>query len=247
MSQRNTLAHFLHDAGLAAWFGGSLMGAVGVNGAAADVDDPRQRARVANSGWARWTPVNAVAIGAHLIGGAQLQRANKGRVAVQKGVLANTNVKLALTAGALAATGYSRLLGQKMMKAGDVPIAGGTASLPTTPPEVAKAQKQLKALQWAIPGLTGAVMASSALHEEQQRPLQVVKGTLSNLPAIGGRAASAAGVAASAAGTAAGTAASKAFDKAGVAAGSAANKAGVAAVAAASKAVDKAKDALPVG
>ncbi|MGI8435227.1 MAG: hypothetical protein ACR2LE_10910, partial [Nocardioidaceae bacterium] len=91
MSERNTLAHFLHDAGLAAWFGGSLMGAVGVNGAAADVDDPRQRARVANSGWSRWTPFNVLAIGAHLFGGAQLLKANKSRVTTQKGVLANTN------------------------------------------------------------------------------------------------------------------------------------------------------------
>ncbi|MCW2600375.1 MAG: hypothetical protein JWM02_2204, partial [Frankiales bacterium] len=178
MSDRNTLAHFLHDAGLAAWFGGSLMGAIGVNGAAADVDDPRQAARVANSGWSRWTPFNALAIGAHLLGGALLLRANKGRVRSQKGVLANTNAKLALTAAALGATAYSRMLGQKVMDAGDVPVAGGTASLPTTPPEVAKAQKQLKALQWAIPGLTGAVMASSALHEEQQRPAQVLRGSL---------------------------------------------------------------------
>jgi hypothetical protein len=193
MSERNTIAHFLHDAGLAAWFGGSLMGAVGVNGAAADVDDPRQRARVANAGWGRWTPVNLIAIGAHLVGGAQLMRANKGRVVQQKGVLANTNVKLALTAGALGATAYSRILGQKVMNAGDVPVAGGTAPLPSTPPEVAKAQKQLKALQWAIPGLTGAVLASSALHEEQQRTAQVVKGTLKALPS---RAAVAAGGAA---------------------------------------------------
>ena len=81
MAQRNTVAHALHDIGLAAWFGGSLMGAIGVNGAAADVDDPRQRARVANAGWNRWTPFNLVAIGAHLVGGAQLLKANKGRVA----------------------------------------------------------------------------------------------------------------------------------------------------------------------
>ncbi len=182
MSERNTLAHFLHDAGLAAWFGGSLMGAVGVNGAAADVDDPRQRARVANAGWSRWTPFNALAIGAHLFGGAQLLKANKGRVQTQKGVLANTNVKMGLTAAALGATGYARIAGQKMIKAGDVPVAGGTAALPSTPPEVAKAQKQLKALQWAIPGLTGAMIASSALHEEQQRPSQVVKGSLKGLP-----------------------------------------------------------------
>ena len=196
MAERNTLAHFLHDAGLAAWFGGSLMGAIGVNGAAADVDDPRQRARVANAGWGRWTPFNAAAIAAHLIGGAQLMKANKGRVASQKGVLGNTNVKLALTAGALGATAYSRLLGQKVMNAGDVPVAGGTDPVATTPPEVAKAQKQLAALQWAIPGLTGAMLASSSLHEEQQRPTEVAKGALTALPA---RAAAAAGGAAAAA------------------------------------------------
>jgi enoyl-CoA hydratase/carnithine racemase len=206
MSERNTLAHFLHDAGLAAWFGGSLMGAIGVNGAASDVDDPRQRARVANAGWGRWTPINLVAIGAHLVGGAQLMKANKGRVATQKGVLGNTKVKLALTAGALGATAYSRLLGQKVMNAGDVPVAGGTDSLPSTPPEVAKAQKQLKALQWAIPGLTGAVLASSSLHEEQQRPSEVLKGTLQALPS---RAAAIGATAA----TVVGGAASGAFDK----------------------------------
>ena len=192
-------AHFLHDAGLAAWFGGSLMGAIGVNGAAADVDDPRQRARVANSGWSRWTPWSAVAIGAHLVGGAMLTKENKGRVAAQKGVLGNTVLKTALTGGALAATAYSRVLGQKVINAGDVPVAGGTTPLPTTPPEVAKAQKQLKALQWVIPGLTGAVMASSSAHEEQQKPTQVVKGTLAGLPS---RAAGLAGAVAAAAGPA---------------------------------------------
>jgi hypothetical protein len=31
MAQDNTLARSLHDVGLAAWFGGSLMGAVGLN------------------------------------------------------------------------------------------------------------------------------------------------------------------------------------------------------------------------
>jgi hypothetical protein len=206
MQNRNTFAHFLHDAGLAAWFGGSLMGAIGLNGAAADVDDPRQRARVANAGWGRWTPFNLAAIGAHLVGGAILLKENKGRVAAQKGVLGNTGVKLALTGGALGATAYSRILGQKVMNAGDVPIAGGTESLPSTPPEVAKAQKQLKALQWAIPGLTGAVLASSSLHEEQQRPTEVLKGTLKAVP---GRAAALGATAA----TVVGGAATGAFDK----------------------------------
>jgi hypothetical protein len=264
VSDRNTLAHFLHDAGLATWFGGSLMGAVGVNGAAANVEDPRQAARVANSGWARWTPVNAAAIGAHLVGGALLLRANKGRVKHQKGVLANTNTKLALTAGALGATAYSRVLGQKVIEAGNVPV---DADVTTTDPAVAKAQKQLKALQWAIPGLTGAVLASSALHEEQQRPTQVLRGSLQALP---GRAATVAGTvgaltaakaasAAQAAGPAfersrdaavpafekARDAAVPALGKARDAAAPALEKARDRAAVAYDKAVDKAKDALP--
>jgi hypothetical protein len=188
MTQRLTISRAMHDVGLAAWFGGALNGAIGLNGAASDVDDPRQRARVANAGWARWTPFNAAAIGAHLIGGAQLLKENKGRVATQKGVLANTNVKLVLTAAALGATAYSRVLGKKMQSAGDVPVAGGTDSLSTTPAEVAKAQKQLTALQWAIPALTGGILASSSLHEEQQRPSEVLTGSLKALPSTVGSA-----------------------------------------------------------
>lgn len=192
MSKPNYLAHFLHDAGLAVWLGGSLMGAVGVNGAAKDVDDPRQRARVANAGWGRWTPVNAVAIGAHLFGGFQLLKDNRGRVVAQKGVLANTNAKLALTAGALGATAYARVLGQKMMNAGDVPVAGGADPMASTPPEVAKAQKQLHALQWAIPALTAGILASSSIHEEQQTPNQQLKNTVLGLPSAIGTAVSSA-------------------------------------------------------
>ena len=81
MSGRNTVVRSLHDVGLAAWFGGTLAGAVGINGAAADVPDRTQRLLVANAGWARWTPVNLAAIAAHLVGGAGLLIGNKGRIA----------------------------------------------------------------------------------------------------------------------------------------------------------------------
>ncbi|HEV3464093.1 MAG TPA: hypothetical protein VG846_08935, partial [Actinomycetota bacterium] len=72
MANDNSLARSLHDLGLATWFGGSLMGAVGLNGAAAQVEEPKQRLRVANAGWTRWTPVNLAGIAAHLAGGAVL-------------------------------------------------------------------------------------------------------------------------------------------------------------------------------
>ena len=176
MSQRNTVVRALHDLGLAAWFGGSLMGAVGVNGAAAEVDDPRQRARVANAGWARWTPVNLAAIAVHLAGGAGVLSANRARVRVQPGVAWSTAAKTGLTVAALGATAYARVLGQKVMDAGDVAIDGGTEPSATTPPVVAGAQQQLKVLQWVIPALTGGVVVLNALHGEQQAAPQRVKG-----------------------------------------------------------------------
>jgi hypothetical protein len=176
--QTNTFARSLHDIGLASWFGGSLMGAVGLNGAAAQVDDSRQRARVANAGWDRWTPVNAVGIGAHLVGGALLTAANKGRLATQSGVAATTGVKLGLQAAALAATAYSRVLGRRIKAAGDVPVEGGTSPGPGTPPDVAGAQRQLDVVQWVIPALTGAQIVVNAAMGEQQRPKSVAAGLI---------------------------------------------------------------------
>ena len=64
---RATLFHQLHDVGLAAWFGGTLANAVALNPAASSGGDSARVGAVANEGWDRWTPVNAVAIGAHLI------------------------------------------------------------------------------------------------------------------------------------------------------------------------------------
>jgi hypothetical protein len=177
----NTVSRSLHDLGLATWFGGSLMGAVGLNGAAAEAEEPKQRLRVANAGWNRWTPVNLAGIAAHVAGGAVLLGANKGRVASQQGVAQATVVKTALTGAALAATAWSRALGAKLNEAGEVPVEGGTDPSGDTPEDVAKAQRQLKVLQWVIPALTGAVLVLNARMGEQQRPAQITGGLLGRL------------------------------------------------------------------
>lgn len=180
MTTRDTISRTLHDVGLAAWFGGSLMGAIGLNGAASDVSDPRERTRVANSGWQRWTPVNAAAIGAHLIGGAGLLLANKGRVAGQKGVMSSTLLKTGLTAAALGVTAYSRALGEKVIETA-APSEGGTSPSGQTPPEQADAQSKLHAMQWAVPALTGGLVWLTSLHGEQQKPSQQSKGFVQRL------------------------------------------------------------------
>lgn len=177
-TKRTTVARSLHDLGLAVWFGGSLMGAVGVNRSAAAAARSRDTTQVAGAGWAAWTPVNLVAIGAYLVGGAQLTFANSGRVAAQRGVGSAAAIKAALTAAALGATGYSRLIGQRVMDADDTPAEDGTTPADATRPEIASAQRQLDALQWVIPASTGALVVLSALMGEQQRTSQVAKGVL---------------------------------------------------------------------
>jgi hypothetical protein len=173
----STVSRTLHDAGLAAWFGGSLMGAVGLNAAAGAVDDPKQAGRVANVGWNRWTPVNAGAIGALLVGSLGQIGSNAERIAGQKGVASMSVAKTALTAAAMGATAYSRLLGRKLAKAGDVPAADGVTPAATTPPELADAQRKLKLMQWVVPASTGLLLAISSYAGEQQRASEVAKGT----------------------------------------------------------------------
>jgi hypothetical protein len=178
VAQTNSVARSLHDVGLAAWFGGSLMGAVGLNGASQAVDDPSQRTRVANEGWARWTPVNAAGIAAHVIGNVGILRANRARVAAQQGALAMSIAKTLVTGVAIAATAYSRVLGQRVMDAGSVPAESGVKPGDQTPEDVATAQQQLRLLQWAIPALTGMLLAMNARMGEQQRPAEVTHGIL---------------------------------------------------------------------
>jgi hypothetical protein len=99
------------------------MGAVGLNAAAKQAAEPTDRIRVANAGWARWTPVNTIGIAAYAAGGTT-----------------------------------------------------GPTPAPETPSEVRKIQRQLKLLQYAIPGHVGGLIAITALMSEQQRTSQVVQG-----------------------------------------------------------------------
>jgi hypothetical protein len=184
----NSLARSLHDIGLAAWFGGSLMGAVGLNGASNEVSDYRERTRVANAGWGRWTPVNAAAIAVHMFGATKLTTGNKGRIAAQKGVGSMAAMKGALTFAAGGATAYARILGQKVMDAEaeayqrdsaeqqGLAVEGATTPAPSTREDVAQAQRRLALLQWAVPALTGALLVLNARMGEQQRPTEVVRG-----------------------------------------------------------------------
>ena len=172
MSQRNTVIRSMHDVGLAAWFGGSLMGAVGLNGATAEAHDPTERLRLSSLGWKRWSPVNAGAIGVHAIGGAGLILANRNRVAQQGEAKANTYLKLGLTVAAAGLTAWSGALGRKVEEQSHQGAPGATEPSAGASKELAAAQRQLKIAQWAIPAVTGTLIVMGAQQGEQQRPGQ---------------------------------------------------------------------------
>jgi hypothetical protein len=174
---RNTVSRALHDLGLAAWFGGTLANSVALNPAAAEADTASGTGRVANAGWDRWTPVNAAAIGAHLVGSVGQLIGNRGRVAGQQGVATMSGIKVLLTTAALGATAYSRVLGIRVSAGGAVPAKSGTKPTKRTKADIARAQEQLDVMQWLIPALTGALVAVSSYAGEQQRPSEVLKGT----------------------------------------------------------------------
>jgi hypothetical protein len=181
MSDTNTFSRSLHDVGLAAWFGGTLFGAVGLNESAARKVGNDDAVKAAAAGWKAWTPVNLAAIGAHVIGATGLLVGNKGRVAGQRGVASVSIVKTAVLAVSLGATAYSRVIGQRVIANSNEPAAGGTDPTTATKLDVADAQRQLKVLQWVLPVLTGSMVVLNAVQGEMQRPTQVLGGVLGRL------------------------------------------------------------------
>ena len=172
----NVLSRSLHDVGLSAWFGGTLANAVSLNRAAAEAGDSKSTGAVTNAGWNAWVPVNAAAIGAHLVGSVGQLAGNKGRVAQQQGVGGMSTVKTLLTAAALGVTAYSRVLGKVVSANGATPSKRGTKASKRAKGEVAAAQARLDQLQWAIPAITGALVVVSSYAGEQQRPAEVRRG-----------------------------------------------------------------------
>lgn len=173
MSQgTNLLSRSAHDLSLATWFGGSLMGAVGLNGATAKAKDSSERLRLSTIGWARWTPVQIAAAGIHTIGGLGLILGNSKRVAHHSGTQANTLIKTVVTVAAMGVTAYSGYLGLQVGKHADQGGEGATEPSRNASDKLASAQKQLAITQWVIPALTGALVVLGAQQGEQQRGIR---------------------------------------------------------------------------
>jgi hypothetical protein len=178
MMSGNLFARSVHDLTAAAWFGGSLMGAVGLNGATAQAKDPTERTRLSSLGWKRWAPVQTGVFATHLLADLFIAWENKDRMVKQEGVAAHTIYKTIVTVVGAGVTLYAGMMGKKVDELAYEGAQGATEPQPGASDELATAQRKLKILQWAIPVFAGWVIVLGALHGEMQRPQNVLTGLL---------------------------------------------------------------------
>ena len=180
----HVLAQAVHDLGSALWFGGAVMGVAGVNKAGAGLNDAADKVKVADAAWSRFAPAEWAGIAAVLGAGAQLTNASKGRLAAQHGWARAGSTKAAVAVLGAAATGYAAYTGQKIGALSKQAAKSGTgfdvkdASTPNaqTPPEIAAWQKRQRAVQYAVPLLSGANIVLNAYLTQTYRPGAAAKG-----------------------------------------------------------------------
>jgi hypothetical protein len=172
MVDRNTFIRAANEVSLAVWFGGSLMGATGLERGAAAADGDKHR--VEATAWSAWQPVQVAAIATQLVSGAALTFANRKRVAGQRGVARTSAVRTGLTGAAIAMTILAARSGAKVAAEAD---ADRTSDDPVHEPD----ERRLRMAQWLVPALTGAMLVFDALMGEQQRPRQVARGTIERI------------------------------------------------------------------
>lgn len=159
MTVLSTTIRSVHLVTNAAWFGGSLMGAVGLNPAAQQAGDDQDRAQVADTGWNRWGPVQGAAVGLHLLSGLGIIGDNRRRVVAHTPTRTAVVAKTLLTGAALAGTGAAWRFGEQM---GDATERGDR--------EKQRALgERLRWLQWVTPAATGGLLVLDAYLGEQQR------------------------------------------------------------------------------
>jgi hypothetical protein len=181
MPSDQTIARSLHDVGAAAWFGGSLMGAVGLHRASAAVTGSEERVKVAEVGWQAWQPWRAAAIATHVSGSLSLLWGNKARLTGQRGAMTVNVAKTGVFAAALGADLYAAALGRQVSEHQPAPVDSAVEPAADAPEELASIQRRLRVVQWIVPVLTGLNIALASKMGEQQRPINVASGLLDRL------------------------------------------------------------------
>lgn len=164
MSGYSTVVRATHLVTNAAWFGGSLMGAVALNRASHEGDDFREQAHIADAGWTRWGAVQGAAIGLHLVSGLAIVGDNRRRIVKHRATTVAVVAKTTLTGAALLASGAAYRLGAELGEAKE-----RAADDPTAARRARSLARTMRWLQWATPATTAGILVLDAYLGEQQR------------------------------------------------------------------------------
>ncbi len=161
----------IHDLGAAVWWGGTLMGTFAMNPAVEVLDDPEERGKMVDEGWARFQPY---AVAGFLAAGVShfIMRRNppKRPTETYKTV---ARIKDGLFVVAAVANVASLALGEYSTHYEEdayTPMESATTPVEETPEPVEKAQKGLSVSSWAqiLSGI-GIIAASAILAKERER------------------------------------------------------------------------------
>lgn len=179
MTTWSTTVRATHLLTNAAWFGGSLMGAVALNPASREGDDARERAAILDEGWGRWGPVQGAAVALHLLSGVGILADNRRRVLAHRPTTVAVVLKTALTGLAVAASAEAYRSGAAL---GDAQEAADRD--PSARAKARELAERLRWVQWATPAATAGLLVLDAFLGEQQRG---VAGLLDRPPRLGRR------------------------------------------------------------
>ncbi|MBM0232005.1 hypothetical protein JNW91_09085 [Micromonospora sp. STR1_7] len=188
-TDNHAVAQAVHDVGSALWFGGTVMGVAGVNKSGSDLRQGIDRIRVAESAWARFSPVQWLGIGATMLAGLQLSRVGRRRMALQKGFGTVGAAKAGITVLGAAATAYAAYCGKRIGQLAEEAQQRGEqievrdATIPTaqTPGTVATWQRRQRLAQYAVPALAGANIVCGSYLVQSYRTGATAKGVLRRL------------------------------------------------------------------
>ena len=164
MTAYSTIVRATHVLTNAAWFGGSLAGAVALNPASQQGDDARERAQIADEGWRRWGPVQGAAIALHLLSGVAILADNRRRVLEHRPTTAAVILKTALTGTAILVSAEAYRSGAEL---GDAVERAQTDAAAAS--KARALTRRMGWLQWATPAATSGLLVLDALLGEQQR------------------------------------------------------------------------------
>ena len=163
----------VHDIGLATWFGGTLMGVIAMNPAVEVLDDPEERGKMVDEGWARFQPWAAAGLTATIVTHVLMRRNPPRRPSDN---FKNTaRLKDLFLVASVVSSVASMALGEYAVHQEPdayTPIESATTPTEDTPPETEAAQGGLTVASWGqlISGI-GLFVTSAILAAEREKKI----------------------------------------------------------------------------